>query len=127
MESEIQTLYPILPKICSADTHQSRKEWDTNNPFQGHRAVITFLAQDILGGDILWAPLEGAGLSGNHFWNRLPDGSEIDFTKSQFGENPPNLKGEMKDRSFLFSSEDTKNKYQKLSQRYKGEVSNYKL
>ncbi|MFA6135822.1 MAG: hypothetical protein WC705_00425 [Candidatus Paceibacterota bacterium] len=118
---EIKILKQIFPKICSADTHQSRKEWNPNNPFQGHCAVITLLAQDILKGEILWASLEGTGWSGNHYWNCLPNGEEIDFSESQFGENRPNLKGEIRDRAFLLSSEDTKNKYQKLVKRYKEE------
>ena len=121
LKDEIKIIEQILPKICSVDTHQSRKGWNPSNPFQGHCAVVSLLVQDILGGDILWASLEGTQWSGNHYWNLLPDGEEIDFTKSQFGENRPNLKGETRDRSFLLSSKDTDNKYQILFKRYKEE------
>lgn len=108
----------ILPKICSNDTSQSHRKWNARNPFLGHCAIVAVLVQDILKGDILWSSLEGTGWHGNHYWNRLPNGEEVDFTKNQFGKNPPILKGKPRNRSFILSSKDTKSKYQTLFNRY---------
>ncbi len=118
---EISKLKQILPKICRADTQQSKKEWSVANPFQGHCAVVSLLVQDILGGNILWATLEGTGWTGNHYWNLLPNGEEIDFTEDQFGGNRPDLRGEIRERDFLLSSKDTRNKYRLLVERYTDE------
>ncbi len=115
---EITELKQILPKICRADTQQSKKEWTVANPFQGHCAVVSLLVQDILGGSILWATLEGTGWAGNHYWNLLPNGEEMDFTEDQFGGNRPDLRGEIRGRDFLLSSDDTKKKYHLLANRY---------
>lgn len=118
LNKEITELKRILPKICRADTQQSKKEWSVANPFQGHCAVVSLLVQDILGGKILWATLEGTGWSGNHYWNLLPNEEEIDFTAEQFVGDRPDLRGEPRERDFLLSSEDTKQKYHTLAERY---------
>jgi hypothetical protein len=93
IEKEKRILERVLSHICFADTFQSRGAWDPHNPFWGHCAVVTLLAQDILGREILSASLEGTGWSGNHYLNFLLDGEEVDFTKGQFGDNAPNLRG----------------------------------
>jgi len=44
------------------------------------------------GGELRRASLEGVPefkRMGAHYWNGLPDGSEEDFTRQQFGENYP--------------------------------------
>ncbi len=118
IEKEKQILRQILPAICAADTSQSRKEWNFSNPFRGHCAVVALLAQDVLGGEILWASLEGTKWSGNHYWNLLPGGEEVDFTGGQFEGNRPKLKGEIRTRAFLLASKDTQEKYVKLAKKY---------
>ena len=123
IEKEKDALKRILPRICAADTSQSRKEWDPQNPFQGHCAVVALLVQDVLGGQILWASLEGTKWSGNHYWNLLPNGEEIDFTQNQFKRDRPKLKGEARTRAFLLASKDTQNKYATLAKKYAKERS----
>ena len=44
-------------------------------------AHVAVLVRGIYGGDII----EGRMPSGPHFWNRLPCGTEIDLTSTQFG------------------------------------------
>jgi hypothetical protein len=50
--------------------------------------VTALVVQDAFGGEILRGVVHGI----DHYWNRLPDSTEVDLTKSQFGsirEVPP--------------------------------------
>src|SRR5215210_6974597 len=43
------------------------------------------VVQDILGGDLILAEVHINGVKdGNHYWNRLPGGTEVDLTRDQF-------------------------------------------
>jgi hypothetical protein len=47
--------------------------------------MTAFVVQDLLGGDLILGEVQVDGVkTGNHYWNRLPDGSEVDFTADQF-------------------------------------------
>jgi hypothetical protein len=42
--------------------------------------------QDLLGGELIMAEVQVDGVKvGHHWWNRLPDGTEVDLTRDQFG------------------------------------------
>jgi hypothetical protein len=61
-------------------------DWSTENPARGHCGVTALVVQEHLGGDLLLADVVHADGSrqGVHYWNRLPDGTEIDLTREQF-------------------------------------------
>jgi hypothetical protein len=43
--------------------------------------MTALVVQDILGGDLILAEVHVAGAQvGHHYWNRLPDGSDVDLT-----------------------------------------------
>jgi len=43
------------------------------------------VVQDLLGGDLILAEVRVDGVKdGNHYWNRLPDGTDVDLTADQF-------------------------------------------
>ncbi|HWG27875.1 MAG TPA: hypothetical protein VG296_27420 [Actinospica sp.] len=47
--------------------------------------MTAFVVQDLLGGDLILGEVQVDGIKvGNHYWNRLPDGAEADFTDDQF-------------------------------------------
>ena len=47
--------------------------------------MTAFVVQDVLGGDLIHAEVHVDGVNdGNHYWNRLPDGTEVDLTVDQF-------------------------------------------
>lgn len=47
--------------------------------------MTALVVQDILGGDLIIAEVHEEGVQiGYHYWNRLPDGSEVDLTADQF-------------------------------------------
>ena len=60
--------------------------WTDANPASGQRASTALVVQDWLGGELLMAEVHEADGSrqGVHYWNRLPDGRELDLTREQF-------------------------------------------
>ena len=65
-----ETCYPKL-----------QKKWSPQNPALGQCAISALIIQDYFGGDLLYCKHL------KHFWNKLPNGQEIDLTKSQFPDN----------------------------------------
>ena len=66
-------------------------QWDPANPAYGQCAVTALLVQDRFGGDLLRTVAENRG---SHYYNRLPNGWEVDLTRSQF---PPDQRFEPAD------------------------------
>jgi len=60
--------------------------WRAANPASGQCASTALVVQDRLGGVLLIADVHEADGSrqGVHYWNRLPDGREVDLTREQF-------------------------------------------
>jgi hypothetical protein len=46
-----------------------------------HCAAVATVVQVLMGGDIVTGRVKGV----QHYWNRLPDGKEVDLTSCQFG------------------------------------------
>ncbi len=59
--------------------------WSARNPPRGQCGVSALVLQDFCGGELLLSEVlvDGARV-GYHWWNRLPDGSEVDLTRGQF-------------------------------------------
>ena len=77
----------LVHSISSRDTSSDPKHWNKNNPLWGHCAVVALLAQDYFDGDLIrgsLAEIETYAYLKSHFWNKLPNGEEIDFTKDQY-------------------------------------------
>ena len=81
----------ILPKICGKDTSSDPGGWTKENMFWGQGAVVSLLAQSLFQGEILGVNLKDTKFADLklHFWNQLPDDTEKDFTRSQFGKKFP--------------------------------------
>lgn len=47
----------------------------------GHCGVVALMIRGCFGGDVVKGLVNGH----RHYWNRLPDGTEIDLTSCQFG------------------------------------------
>jgi hypothetical protein len=82
---------------------------------------VALVAQDFFGGEILRASLAAVpefAQMRSHYWNRLPDGSERDFTAPQFdGRYPPGRLPETRMRFSLLSHDGTRRRYELLVQR----------
>jgi hypothetical protein len=61
-------------------------DWRPDNPSRGQCGVTALVLHDLLGGDLLLAEVHHADgtRQGVHYWNRLPNGLEIDLTRTQF-------------------------------------------
>lgn len=90
--------------------------WSEDNPALGHCAVTALAVQDEFGGDLLRAEIPG----GSHYWNRLPDGSEVDLTAGQFERPIDRVNVETRERSYLLSNHDTATRYCVLKARMEG-------
>lgn len=62
-----------------------REEWSPDNPSRDQCGMTALVVQDILGGELIIAEVHVDGTKvGHHYWNRLPDGSDVDLTGDQF-------------------------------------------
>lgn len=61
---------------CNPDSYYCRK-----SPLTGHCAAVAYMVQGMFGGEIVTGRVQGW----QHYWNRLPDGTEVDLTSCQFG------------------------------------------
>jgi hypothetical protein len=100
----------------SRETSLSPEGWNEENPTFGHCAIVALLAQDVFGGELLRASLVDTEFasSRSHYWNLLPDGSEVDFTEAQFDGRKPHLVGEVRTREYVLTNELTRQRYELL-------------
>jgi deoxycytidylate deaminase len=118
LELTVEQFRQVLPNICDERTSSDIAGYNSENYLWGHCAVVSLLAQNLFGGELLRGSLtEVPGFTHmrSHYWNRLTDGTEIDFTKSQFGNNYPRLIAEKRDRSYVLSHPDTVKRYKELA------------
>ncbi len=91
------------------ETSSDPSGWSPDNRAWGQCAVTALVVQDRFGGVLLRTVNEGA----SHYWNRLPNGDEVDLTRDQFKTWDP---GEIveRDRSYVLSFPDTVARYERL-------------
>lgn len=89
--------------------------WSENNPAWGQCVITALIIQDIYGGELLRATVNN-GIS--HYWNRLPNGKEIDLTRIQFNEFKIDSEPIVRDREYVLSFPDTKERYELLKERF---------
>ena len=65
------------------DTSDDPEEWTEDLPTRGQCAVTAHVLRELLGGEILIAPVSPS-VNEHHAWNRLPSGVELDLTIEQF-------------------------------------------
>jgi len=111
----------MLPKICNRETSSNPTGWRSENPLYGHCAVVSLLAQDLFGGELLRISLEGTAFAEmkSHYYNVLPKSGLRDFTRTQFGGQPPDIfESQTRERSHLLSNPDTKKRFEILRTRF---------
>jgi hypothetical protein len=64
-------------------------DWSASNPARGQCGTTALTINDLLGGELLVAEVlrTDGTRQGVHWWNRLPDGTEIDLTREQFASH----------------------------------------
>jgi len=83
----VEMLRPLVRAAWGPDTcyPEAREEWQPENPARAQCGMTAFVVQDLLGGDLVLGEVQVDGVKvGNHYWNRLPDGTDVDFTADQF-------------------------------------------
>lgn len=75
---------------------------------------MTALAvQDYCGGDLLRSTVNGI----SHYWNRMPEGAEVDLTLQQFGDAIPDAEPVVRERDYVLSFVETAQRYELLKRR----------
>jgi hypothetical protein len=61
-------------------------DWSAANPARGQCGSTALVVHDLLGGQLLIAEVirRDGSRQGVHYWNLLPDGTEVDLTRGQF-------------------------------------------
>lgn len=73
------------PATCDASDLFS---WRPDRPARGQCGPTALVVHDLLGGDLIRGEVWAAGVRvGHHWWNRLPDGTEVDLTADQFDDS----------------------------------------
>lgn len=78
-----------ISECWSKDTNYFAKKEKIKS--RGQCYVTALLVQDLFGGDILMGTVPNREPPETHYWNRLPDGTELDLTSNQYngdGFNP---------------------------------------
>jgi hypothetical protein len=78
----IKKLERVLREAWSKETSWTGR-FDPKNPSADQCRVTAAVVRELLGGKILFAVIKKRPLV-THFWNRLPNGKEVDFTREQF-------------------------------------------
>ena len=78
-------LETAIRSAWSATTAAGDNVWTSTNPSAGHCDVTSLVIRERLGGNLQLAQVFRNGeLSEYHYWNTLPDGTEVDLTADQF-------------------------------------------
>jgi hypothetical protein len=104
MNIGIKLLENALKRAWSRETCYlpDQEKWSSQNPAFGQCAVTALIVQDFFGGEILRC------VHYRHYWNRLPNGEEIDLTRSQFGDGVKPCADKVVPRKRILESESAK-------------------
>lgn len=86
LEIRIKRLRKKLEKAWCKDTCWHKPDFYPKNPSGGQCFVTAMVVQDIFGGEIIQGTVRQIDGKMNHYWNKLPNGQEIDLTSDQFVE-----------------------------------------
>jgi hypothetical protein len=100
----------VVARSWCKDTSYDPKGWSTRNRAWGQCAITALIVQDLLGGRLLRAQVNGH----EHYWNLLPDTRELDLTREQFGGAPEVGSALEVSRDYVLSFPDTVRRYQRL-------------
>ena len=117
---KINELRKLLITAWCAET--AKGKWREDVPSMNQCAVTALVVQDYFGGDLMRRPLNDGD---SHYWNRLPNGEEIDLTYDQFFYTQQYDVGGaiIRTREYVLSYPDTKLRYELLKKRVEDEIS----
>ena len=113
----------IMRHIGARDTSAYPDGWTPKILCGGIVSVVSLLAQDVFGGELMRASLKDHSKYAylrSHFWNYLPDGKEVDFTADQYSDlSYRDLEGVARSRVSVLESPDTQRRYTLLKERFR--------
>ena len=121
--TESSRLEQAIQKSWSRETSSDPEYWSEDNPAWGQCAVTAVIANDYLGGKIVWAEAKtpsGKGIS--HYFNYIA-GEEVDLTRGQFPEGtiiPPGIEKKKEyasTRDYVLSFPATRERYEILKEK----------
>ena len=87
MRMELEAVVVALRESWGPDTcsPEDTSSWSLDNPARGQCATTAVVLHDYFGGSLVMGEVlvEGERVD-YHWWNRLPDGEEVDITLGQF-------------------------------------------
>ena len=88
MNLTLKQLEKAIRNSWNRDTCYYKFIWDDKNQPEsaGHCRVVALIVNDYFGGKILFSHVVG-NPKYTHYWNKLTNGKEVDFTKDQFSQN----------------------------------------
>ncbi|WBB53791.1 hypothetical protein [Verrucosispora sp. WMMD573] len=98
---DLEVLRPILRASWGADTCDPHdlQDWRPDNPARGQCGVTALVVQELLGGDLILGEVFAQDAKiGHHYWNRLPDGQDVDLTADQFRQGEVIVGGQVQQR-----------------------------
>lgn len=84
MKPTLQELSEALQASWGPDTAYNSQEWSQDNKARGQCVVSSLIVQNYLGGDLIRYEINGNQLHETHYMNKLPDGTVVDTTASQY-------------------------------------------
>ena len=113
MTLNIGNLQAAIEEAWARETSADSENWNEQNPAWGQCAVTALAIQDKLGGELLRTTVGQI----SHYFNRLPDGRELDLTRKQFGSGARLGEVAVRQREYVLSFPDTRRRYELLKQR----------
>lgn len=86
----IKDLARALRQSWNSDTcaPEGPATWNVGNPAREQCITTVLVVHDVMGGELIRGEVHVAGEHVDfHWWNRLPDGSELDLTREQFADH----------------------------------------
>ncbi|MFD0889153.1 hypothetical protein ACFQ08_31860, partial [Streptosporangium algeriense] len=83
----MEPLRPLPRDAWGPDTCDpaGREQWRPDNPARSQCGTTALVVRDLLGEDPILGEVHVEGVKvWNHYWNRLPDGTEVDLTSDRF-------------------------------------------
>jgi hypothetical protein len=87
-DDDLRRLHAAMLAVASAETSCNpvlydarRADGQQRSPLEMHCGHAAVMLRGLFGGEIVKGLVGGV----RHFWNRLPDGREVDLTSCQFG------------------------------------------
>jgi hypothetical protein len=99
-----------LEAAWSYETSATPASWSLENPARGQCAVTALVVQDEMGGELLRGVVNGE----SHYWNRLPDGTELDWTIQQYARPVREEGPVVRARTYVLSFPTTASRYEVL-------------